>query len=405
MGTRSALAEARTTSARDARVMVLPPLPRKSAGGSGETIFGVYEESPDWYEGVERGGEGTYSPLATLSLPEQAESLDFTSFLPSISVAERQATTRADSARSAYRPKSPGRRMRQATRRLAEIGAIRPVVRIPGKVAASGQAASSNGTARRGRLAKLPPIWLLANLLIVLAVGVAVIPRMLPADAAAGCGWHTVVPGDTLGNLGWANHTTAMAIARANHIANPNLIYVGQKLCIPLTSSAQAHSAPAMPAAAQPPKYGSAKGVQAFIGFALPYARQAHQQTGWPTSVILAQWGLEQGWKIPGYTGFNWGNVAALPGQPTVNGIAVPGSPAAFAYARTPEQGLSYYVRVAHLGYYKRVAAAASSGADASARALGASPWDAGHYTATGNPGSSLLSIMRVYNLYWYDTH
>ena len=44
-------------------------------------------------------------------------------------------------------------------------------------------------------------------------------------------------------------------------------------------------------------------------------------------------------------------------------------------------------------------------GPDAAARALGTSPWDAGHYTASGNPGSSLLSIMRVYNLYWYDHH
>lgn len=404
MGTRSALVAARTASARDARVLVLPPLPRKGGSGSGETLAGVYDVSPDWFEDVECGGEEVSFPLATLSLPEPAESLDFTGFLPSMSVAELQATTRVDSAPSVRQPQRHGRRVRQATRRLAEIGAIRPVVHIPGKAAAD-KAASSSGAAQRGRLAKLPPIWLLANLLIVLAVGVAVIPRMLPVDAAAGCGWHTVVPGDTLGNLGWANHTSAMAIARANHIANPNLIYVGQKLCIPLTSSAEAHSAPAVPAAAHPPTYGSATGVQAFINFALPYARQAHQQTGWPTSVILAQWGLEQGWKIPGYTGFNWGNVAALPGQPTVNGIAVPGSPAAFAYARTPEQGLSYYVRVAHLGYYKRVAAAASNGADASARALGASPWDAGHYTASGSPGSSLLSIMRVYNLYWYDAH
>ncbi len=101
-----------------------------------------------------------------------------------------------------------------------------------------------------------------------------------------------------------------------------------------------------------------------------------------------------------------WGNVAALPGEPTVNGIAVPGSPAAFAYAKSPEDGLRYYLRVAHLAYYQRVApAGAANGPDAAARALGASPWDAGHYTDSGNPGSSLLSIMRVYNLYWYDHH
>ncbi|HEX8036414.1 MAG TPA: hypothetical protein VF510_21330, partial [Ktedonobacterales bacterium] len=92
--------------------------------------------------------------------------------------------------------------------------------------------------------------------------------------------------------------------------------------------------------------------------------------------------------------------------EPTVNGIAVPGSPAAFAYARTPQDGTRIYVRVARLGYYSAVAPAATSGGvDAAARALGRSPWDAGHYTDHRDPGSSLLSILRVYNLYWYDTH
>jgi hypothetical protein len=146
--------------------------------------------------------------------------------------------------------------------------------------------------------------------------------------------------------------------------------------------------------------------VRSFINLALPYARQAHAQTGWPTSVILAQWGLEHGWKIPGFTGYNWGNVAALAGQPTVNGIAVPGSPPRFAYAQTPATGLNYYVRVAKLGYYRAVAPTGRQyGAEAAARALGRSPWDAGHYTDHRDPGSSLVSIMRVYNLFWYDTH
>lgn len=403
MGTRSALAPTRTSTARNARVLVLPPLPQK--GGVEDDGNGAYDTTPGWADDAECGGEGAYFPLATLPMPERTETLDFTGFLATVQVATPAThVTRTTPRQVAQRPARAGSRVRQATRRLAEIGAIRPEVRIPGRVIPA-QSAGGRSTPARGRLAKLPPIWLLANLAIVLAAGLAVVPRIVPADAAAGCKWHTVVPGDTLGNLGWANHTSAVAIARANHIENLNLIYVGQKLCIPLTSSAQAHSAPAVPAAVHPPTYGSAKGVQSFVNFALPYARTAHAQTGWPTSVILAQWGLEQGWKIPGYTGFNWGNVAALPGQPTVNGIAVPGSPAAFAYANTPQQGLSYYVRVARLAYYSRVRAAAANGADAAARALGTSPWDAGHYTATGSPGSSLLSIMRVYNLYWYDTH
>lgn len=345
---------------------------------------------------------------ATLHTPEREQSLDFSGVFAAVQPV-RQSVARHDIVALpsvprmpiAAPPPAPGRRVARVSRRLVEIGVMRPQVIIPGR-----SSARQDAHAPTPRCTTLPPVWLLANILILLVTGIAVLPHILPADAAAGCAWHTVVPGDTLGNLGSANRTNALALARANHIQNPNLIFVGQRLCIPLTDWAQAHSAPRVPVAQQPPRFGSASGVKSFVQFALPYARQAHQQTGWPTSLILAQWGLEQGWRAPGYTGFNWGNVAALPGEPTVNGIAVPGSPAAFAYARTPQDGLQYYVRVAHLGYYAGVApAAARYDANAAAHALGRSPWDAGHYTDHGDPGSSLLSIMRVYNLYWYDTN
>ncbi|HEX9056364.1 MAG TPA: LysM peptidoglycan-binding domain-containing protein [Ktedonobacterales bacterium] len=93
--------------------------------------------------------------------------------------------------------------------------------------------------------------WVITNLALLLVVGLGIAgQQLLPTDAAAACSWHTVVPNDTLGNLGYENHTTAMAIARANHIRNPNLIYVGQRLCIPTTAWAQSHSAPAVPHAA-----------------------------------------------------------------------------------------------------------------------------------------------------------
>ena len=44
---------------------------------------------------------------------------------------------------------------------------------------------------------------------------------------------HVVVPGDNLYRLALRYHTTVDAIAQANHIANVNLIYVGQRLIIP----------------------------------------------------------------------------------------------------------------------------------------------------------------------------
>lgn len=367
----------------------------------------MWREHPGASESAEDGYGDLY---ATLHMPEQEQSQDFTGVFVAVRQ-PRRFVARNDGVApppARYMPASTqipmakpavGSRVAQVSRRLIEIGGMRLRVVIPGRPMRKQGAHSP-------RRATLPPVWLLANIFILLVTGIAVLPRILPVDAASGCKWHSVVPGDTLSRLGARNRTTVSALVKANHIRNPDLIFVGQRLCIPLTSWAQAKNAPAIPSANQPPRYGSASGVRSFVQLALPYARQAHQQTGWPTSLILAQWGLEHGWHVPSHTGFNWGNVAALPGEPTVNGIAVPGSPAAFAYARTPQDGTRYYVRVAHLGYYSAVASsAAHGGPDAAARALGRSPWDAAHYTDHRDPGSSLLSIMRVYNLYWYDTH
>jgi hypothetical protein len=45
--------------------------------------------------------------------------------------------------------------------------------------------------------------------------------------------WYTVRPGDTLYSIARRYGSTVSKLTRANHICNPNLIYVGQKLCIP----------------------------------------------------------------------------------------------------------------------------------------------------------------------------
>jgi LysM repeat protein len=106
---------------------------------------------------------------------------------------------------------------------------------------------AARGVARPAPLRQTPPRLVAFALLLVITAVAVVGQRLLPADAASACAWHTVVPNDTLGNLGYWNHTNAMAIARANHIANPNRIYVGQRLCIPRQTWAAAHSAPAVP--------------------------------------------------------------------------------------------------------------------------------------------------------------
>jgi hypothetical protein len=135
--------------------------------------------------------------------------------------------------------------------------------------------------------------------------------------------------------------------------------------------------------------------VRSFITLALPYARQAHQALGWQTSVILAQWGLEHGWHVPDAQGYNWGNTTYAPGCE---------KPGRFCYAPTPAEGLREYIYTARLHFYDGVRAAAPHGADATALALGKSPWDEGHYTGDGHPGDSLLRLMREFNLYRFDT-
>lgn len=47
------------------------------------------------------------------------------------------------------------------------------------------------------------------------------------------CGWYTVESGDTLSNIARHYHITISTLARANAISKWNLIFVGQRLCIP----------------------------------------------------------------------------------------------------------------------------------------------------------------------------
>ncbi len=159
------------------------------------------------------------------------------------------------------------------------------------------------------------------------------------------------------------------------------------------------------------PNHPVVSGVGAFICTALPFARRVQvrqAQEGlphpWYVSVILAQWGVEHGWSIPDYTGYNWGNSSAIPGFDAVGGLNVPGSPGAFAYAYTPLQGVEIYQIFTRMGFYTGVWQNYPNGPVAQAKALGQSPWDAGHYQEGGGiPGQSLLNAMNGYNLYRFD--
>ncbi len=154
-----------------------------------------------------------------------------------------------------------------------------------------------------------------------------------------------------------------------------------------------------------------ASGVGGFICVALPFARLAQviqlrngQPRPWYVSLILAQWGFEQGWNIPGYTGYNWGNSSAIAGYPAVSGTNQPGSPGAFAYAYDPIQGVGIYTTFTQMRFYTGVSAVWNQGPIAQAVALGQSPWDAGHYDeAGGPPGRTLVNIINEFGLQRFD--
>ncbi|HEU0027869.1 MAG TPA: LysM peptidoglycan-binding domain-containing protein [Ktedonobacterales bacterium] len=323
-------------------------------------------------------------------------------------------TTRPDLATRRAPQGHPARhqsRLARVTERVGHVAKARPEVRLPRlpwnrhEETEAPSATAVAAEEARGRRLKLPPMWVLANLGIVLAMLIGFAPQIITVSAEAGCQWYTVRRGDTLWKISQQTGKTINGIAAANHIQNVDLIYVDQRLCIPMTPIAKS-STTFKPTTTRPPATSAPGNVKAFINFTLPYAKQASKQTGWPVSMILAQWGLETGWRVKTFTGYNWGNCGAMPGQPMIGGTSAPGSPAAFAYAYTPAQGVTQYVHVAHLRYYTSVAPAArTGGADAAARALGRSPWDWGHYTNRNTPGSSILAIMQRYNLYWYDTH
>ena len=74
--------------------------------------------------------------------------------------------------------------------------------------------------------------WLLA------AVCALLLSLLLVAAVTAQDGIiHVVQPGDTVGKLAWRYGVRSMEIVAANNLANPNRIYAGQKLLIPVSGT------------------------------------------------------------------------------------------------------------------------------------------------------------------------
>lgn len=72
------------------------------------------------------------------------------------------------------------------------------------------------------------------------------------ANVPAGCQYYTVKSGDTLSYIGVIYHATVQEIGTVNHIPNVNLIFPGQRFCIP--TSHVPTPTKATPTKAAPPK-------------------------------------------------------------------------------------------------------------------------------------------------------
>ena len=76
----------------------------------------------------------------------------------------------------------------------------------------------------------------LASLLVTTSVAAAPVSSS-PALATSGAArYHVVRPGETLFSIGRLYGVNPSAIASANHLYNPNRIYIGQGLYIPPSS-------------------------------------------------------------------------------------------------------------------------------------------------------------------------
>lgn len=113
--------------------------------------------------------------------------------------------------------------------------------------------------------------------------------------AAAGPQWIVVNPGDTLFSIATRNGTTVDALMRANNLPNPNFVYSGQRLLIPLGNPsngapAQSNSGAQQPAAPQPAASSvyytvrpgdTLAGIASRYGISMSAIAQANGLTNW----------------------------------------------------------------------------------------------------------------------------
>ena len=118
-----------------------------------------------------------------------------------------------------------------------------------------------------------------------------------------------------------------------------------------------------------------------------PYADEVAKGTGLSAGLFLAQWAVETAYASSFAGAFNLGNITRGGAS---NGFVNYGSYAQYAQAQ---------ILLLHDIPYEGVLAAAGKTLAEQCVALGASPWDAGHYNNGGGPGSSLIAVLPAFGL------
>jgi len=122
-----------------------------------------------------------------------------------------------------------------------------------------------------------------------------------------------------------------------------------------------------------------------------PYIQSAASQSGVSSETIAAQWANESGYG-KSKLAVDSHNLAGIKYSPhSTTAKRIPGSD--FAAYDSYADFVTDYVRVLNLPYYDKVRAAGTD-TQAATKALGESPWDAGHYNNGSGPGSKLFSIL-----------
>lgn len=124
----------------------------------------------------------------------------------------------------------------------------------------------------------------------------------------------------------------------------------------------------------------------------MPYAVRAKQATNIPTDVILVQWANESGngssqkaKNNNNHGGIKWSKYAVLAGKDS----------GGFAIYASLDQFTTDYIRVMKLSYYNAVRTTGATGNVVNTiKALGASPYDAGHYMLGTVAGGKLLNML-----------